>query len=373
MGPNPKEITMTSTIKAGLLATTMAAVSLVPAAAVVTLATADSAYAKNEGNGGGGNGNGNGGERGNGGSEARGQSEARGGGRPEWAGGQRNGGENGNRGGGGRSENARGGSDPISNFIRTLTGEERRDARTQARAEARAARQAPTAYAPETSITPGKRPARTSDMHPSELGNMNGALNANINAVLAHIRNGNTNGPVGGLAALAVADAALADAERVLKEADLAEALGEDYESVQAYYESGVDDEEINAALVALGVNPDFGEEYAFTPPTEDEVMAAEAALPMLVEDQLAAENNMLSLWNKNGDADPVKTLEEEALLEDLRNRLVEHEAEITQAVSDRDSGLNPEDDETGEEEASCAGVEDCETVEDGEELATLE
>lgn len=40
--------------------------------------------------------------------------------------------------------------------------------------------------------------------HPSELGNMNGAMNANINAVLAHIRNGNGNGPVGHLAVLAV-------------------------------------------------------------------------------------------------------------------------------------------------------------------------
>jgi hypothetical protein len=41
--------------------------------------------------------------------------------------------------------------------------------------------------------------------HPSQLGNMNGAMNANIKAVLAHIKNGNANGPVGHLAALAVA------------------------------------------------------------------------------------------------------------------------------------------------------------------------
>ena len=51
-------------------------------------------------------------------------------------------------------------------------------------------------------------------LHPSELGNMNGALNASENAILAHIRNGNmSNGPVGHMAALAVAgydrDAAL--------------------------------------------------------------------------------------------------------------------------------------------------------------------
>jgi tetratricopeptide (TPR) repeat protein len=293
---------MMQRMKAGLVATTIAAVAIVPVAGLVTLATAEAAHAKGEGNGGGG-GNGNG-DRGHGGADARGgQSEARGGGRPDWAGGQRNGGDNGNR-GGGRSDSARGGSDPISSFIRGLTGEQRQEARAQARTEARAARKAPTENAPQASIAPVKRPARSSDMHPSELGNMNGALNANINAVLAHIRNGNANGPVGGLAALAVADAALADAERVLNEAVLAEALGEDYASVQAYYDSGAHDEDINAALVALGVNPDFGEDYKFTPPTEVEVMAAEESLPMLVEDQLAAEDNMLSLWNKNGDAD---------------------------------------------------------------------
>jgi len=39
------------------------------------------------------------------------------------------------------------------------------------------------------------------------LGNINGALNANINAVLARILKCNTNGPVGAVAALVAADA----------------------------------------------------------------------------------------------------------------------------------------------------------------------
>ena len=43
-------------------------------------------------------------------------------------------------------------------------------------------------------------------MHPSNLGKMNGPLNANVNALIAHVKNGNTNGPIGGMAALAVAD-----------------------------------------------------------------------------------------------------------------------------------------------------------------------
>jgi hypothetical protein len=362
---------MIQTFKAGVLATTMAAVALIPAAGIVTLVSAEAALAKNGGNGNGnggngGQGNGNGGGRS---SEARGgNADARGGGRPEWAGSRGNGGN------GGRSEVARsGGRDPISNFIRGLTGEDKREARAQAQAEARAARRAPTEYAPVASIAPATRPAKRAGMHPSELGNMNGALNANINAVLAHIRNGNSSGPVGGLAALAVADAARADAERVLKEADLAAALGAEYASVEAYYASGVRDADIDAALIALGVNPDLGEDYVFTPPTGDEVMSAEASLPTLIEDQRAAEENMLSLWNKNADADPAKTVQEEALLDDLRERLVEHEAEIAQAVSDRNEGLTPEDGEAVEEEASCADLDQCEAVEDGEEVATLE
>lgn len=56
-----------------------------------------------------------------------------------------------------------------------------------------------------------KAARKAGDLRPNELGKMNGALNANINAVLAHIRNGQTtNGPVGLLAGLAVADSVAA-------------------------------------------------------------------------------------------------------------------------------------------------------------------
>ena len=261
---------MTPTFKAGLLATSMAAVALVPAAGIVTLASVDAAHAKGPGNG-------NGGERGNGGrgAEARGErSEVRGGGRPERAG-------NGARGGNGaeRRESARTGSDPISNFIRSLTGEEKRETRQRPRAETRVARQAPSEHAPLTSIAPVKRPERTAGMHPSELGNMNGALNANINAVLAHIRNGNTNGPIGHLAALAIADAELAGA------------------SSETH--------------------------------TSDELTA-------LLDAQTDAETAVLSFWNKNGDSD-LETLseEEKALIDALRARLAAHEEEIAAAVAE--------------------------------------
>lgn len=258
--------------KAGLLATALAAVAVVPAAAVVTFASADAAHAKGPGQG-------NGAERGkgNGGrsAEARGErGEARGGGRPEWAGPGARGGN-----GAGRHESARGGSDPISNFIRGLAGEQKRDTRARPHAETRVARQNPTAHAPMTSIAPVKRPARTADPHPSELGNMNGALNANINAVLAHIRNGNTNGPVGHLAALAIADSALATADT-----------------------------------------------DALTP----EELAA------LLDAQADAEAALLSFWNRNDDPDPeMLSPEEIALLDALRARIEAHEEEIAAAVGE--------------------------------------
>jgi hypothetical protein len=375
---------MTPKIKAVLLATAMAAVALVPAAGLVTLATADAAHAKGEGNGNGGGGergngggergNGGSGERGNGGSASRGgDGDARGGGRPEWAGSQRSAGENGNR--GGRSETARdGGSDPISNFLRGLTGEEKREARAQARAEARAARLAPTEYAPVESIAPGKRPARNSDMHPSQLGNMNGALNANMNAVLAHIRNGNTSGPVGGLAALAVADAELADATGVLERelvASLLQAGG--YTSIAEYNAAVSADptKEVAAleiALDALGEDANVDDPIALWRPDAGAVADATAALPELTEAQRAAEENMLSLWNKNGDVDPaVVTPEEQALIDDLRARIAAHETEIREVVSDREAGI------VSDEEAYCEGIAACEAPEDGETLAAAD
>ena len=72
---------------------------------------------------------------------------------------------------------------------------------------------------PTSAKVVSQKPSKNSDFHPSELGNMNGALNANVNAVLAHIRNGNQNGPVGHVAALMAATAnAEGDAETVALE-----------------------------------------------------------------------------------------------------------------------------------------------------------
>ncbi len=362
---------MIRTLRAALMATTFAAMAIVPAAGIVTLASVDAAHAK----GGNGNAGGGGGDRGNGGrsSEARGgQGDmARGGGRPDWAG---SGGTERER--GNSTAAARGGSDPVSNFIRGLTGQEKREARADARpaapSGASANRRAPTEFAPQSSIAPGKRPSRSSDMHPSELGNMNGALNANINAVLAHIRNGNVNGPVGGLAALAVADAAFAGPDRVVKQETLAALLDENgYVSVQDYLDAlngeppAEEIPELEDAIAALGDDVNITDGWSTWRPTADEVATAKDALPSLTEARLAAEAGMLSLWNKNADTDPATlSPEETALLGDLRNRLSGHETEIEQAIR--------ESQPAGEDEALCEGLEGCE-ADDEERVAAAD
>jgi hypothetical protein len=70
------------------------------------------------------------------------------------------------------------------------------------------------------------------------LGNINGALTANINAALAHMRNGNENGPVGHVAALAAATASAEGGQVLLDRAALFDLLansscgsGEEYYS----------------------------------------------------------------------------------------------------------------------------------------------
>jgi hypothetical protein len=180
-------------------------------------------------------------------------------------------------------------------------------------------------------------------MHPSQLGSMNGALNANINAVLAHIRNGNTNGPVGALAALAVAEAGVDDAQAVLDRADafaeLDAALAEtEYETLADYLiavELGeiepIDD--VEAAILALG------EDIGTDAPTEEEIAAAAAAL----EELMAAEDGIFAAWNKSGEA----TEEEKAaLLEALRARLDAESDAINETIDSVSTDTLTEDEE---------------------------
>jgi hypothetical protein len=234
-------------------------------------------------------------------------------------------------------------------------------------------KEAETQLASAGETKPGKTRGTVEDgFAANELGNMNGAMNANINAVLAHIRNGNTNGPVGAVAALVAADAQLGDldAAEVLEraeawdqyQADLTAALGTDYPTVEDYlaakqaqaeypdllqdwtdqnalYQAALTSNDPNAEALNPGempMDPGFSEiaevESLLTttpegePPTEEEIAAAETVTQ--------AEQAVLAMWNKNPDSTDEMSEAEQALLESLRARFTEAELQaIAEAV----------------------------------------
>jgi hypothetical protein len=187
-----------------------------------------------------------------------------------------------------------------------------------------------------------KSEAAAGSMKPNELGKMNGALNANIKAVLAHIRNGQvTNGPIGLLAGLAVADAAVAAA---VEEAAVIQEKAEAFAALEAEVEAqgfatiedylaakagGTATEEQIAALdplvEAVGGTTSTGTALAETAPTAEEIAAAEAAVAEAEAQVAAVEAALIDAWNKDGDTD--------ALIAALREKLAYSEAEIAAAI----------------------------------------
>ena len=330
---------MSRSLKAFMVSTALFAVAVVPAASVVTIASVDFAYAKNDKSSGGGNGNGNAGNRGNG----NGNRNANAGGANR---------QNGNRGNGGQ----RGGPNSLSAFFERLTGQEKQQSRDAAY----------VVSAPTTSVSPPSkpnRPAKFADRpHPSELGNMNGALNANINAVLAHIRNGNHNGTIGRFAGLAVADASFESANQILLENALLVALEdiEEFDDLQAYYDALAADDTleripaIDDAVAALGFDPSLSEVPTIGDWTEEDLLDAQENELALNAEVLAAEDNILANWNKNADTDSmVLTPEEVELLALLRDRLEGQEDAINEAIEasfeDDDVPLPGSDDPDGD------------------------
>lgn len=179
---------------------------------------------------------------------------------------------------------------------------------------------------------------------PNELGKMNGAMHANINAVLAHIRNGQTtNGPVGLLAGLAIADSGAAAAETAAADLEaLADSFDElettiadsAYGSVEEYLQAKADgtatEEEMatfDPLIDAVGGVDDTGLALADTAPTEEDIAAAEDAAAAAAEAVAGAEQAIDDAWNKDGDL--------QALLDALRERLVPHQAEIDAAIAE--------------------------------------
>ena len=178
----------------------------------------------------------------------------------------------------------------------------------------------------------------------SSLGNMNGALNANINAVLAHIKNGQTaNGPVGLLAGLVVADSTAATAAAGLTElqdaaqsfADLDAAVAAaGYATVGDYLAAkaagtatDADIAAIDPLVDAAGGTTADGTALAGTAPTDAELAAAEAAVADAAAAVAGAEAAIGAAWNKDGDL--------AGLLADLRARTAEYQELIDAAVAE--------------------------------------
>lgn len=226
--------------------------------------------------------------------------------------------------------------------------------------------------APARERTPGSKARATTTEDEGttfaarDLGNMNGALNANMNAVMAHVRNGNTNGPVGALAGLMMADAGLGalNAEDVVARAEawaaydeeVAAALG-DYASVGDYladrtaeaaygewetrsteYQDALASGDPNTDSLNPGpapFNPDFTANSELdallesppegSVPDDGELAAVDAVTE--------AERAVLAEWNKNPDTTDEITTEERAVLDSLRARYSDEDlAEIAEA-----------------------------------------
>ena len=184
--------------------------------------------------------------------------------------------------------------------------------------------------------------AKATGTSASELGKMNGALHASPQAVIAHIKNGQiTNGPVGLMAGLAVADAGVAAASADLaglqdKAAafDALETAVADagFDSVEGYLQAKADgtatEEQMNAIdplVDAVGGTTEDGLALAETAPTDAEIAEAEAAVDAAEAAVDTVEASIGAAWNKDGDL--------AGLLGQMRERLAEYQTEIAAAL----------------------------------------
>lgn len=183
--------------------------------------------------------------------------------------------------------------------------------------------------------------------HPSNLGKMNGAINSSPQAKLAHIKNGNFNGPVGIAAAYALADydytTGYADYDEAQTIIQALEPLAESFDYI-AGYDDALDE---LARLDAEGVDP-TSEEYLIAAASAnaetyqsalDTIKEAEEAAiadgnsfsEELVYEQLAAasaieepdettleeaEGNLFALYK--GDEDSLTDIEKELLIQSI-------------------------------------------------------
>ncbi len=227
-----------TTARNALTAILLSSVAIVPAATVSFVATADAAHAKSEKSQGGGKSAGKSGKSGKASSKGPKSNNGKSGGQSS------------------RGKPSKTLSD-LGDDIRGLFGKGKKKSKTVAKGKKATSSVVAEVETPEETedlFVRGKS-GKSSKFHPSELGNMNGAMNANMNAVLAHIRNGNTNGPVGAMALLASARTAQEEAGTYADLYDALDAAG--YESLQDYYyevepDSDATPEEIEAARAEI-------------------------------------------------------------------------------------------------------------------------
>lgn len=354
---------MLSKLKGPLTAAMVSSLALVPAAAIAFMATAEIAIAKSDNAGG--NGKGHGGQKSVSGSSARSSSS----------------------GGGGKSR----GHGALDKLFGKITG--------QATASA-------------------KKTQTEGEMHPSQLGKMNGALNANVNALIAHVKNGNTNGPIGGMAALAVAGYAADGAAEIIARYEDFAALdqllidngyvdADGSPDLQAYLDAlegvagnginptiedaiaGVGTLTLEEALLfdnngvqdfatleeyeawrdgTAGADPIEGADTLITDlegqerPTEEEVDFAEDR----IEDRTSAEDYMLSIWNKGDGDDSVRSESEEELLTLLYDRIAADGETLDMAIEEHADLPEPPAPVEGEVVTECAADDlDCAPLEE--------
>ncbi len=385
-------------LKGPLTAAMLSSVALVPAATIALIGSADVAVAKSEKSGG--NGGGNGG-RGNGADKSQGSGSK-----------SSSNTKSASTGAGGKA----GGHGGFDKFLGKLTGKDKvRSSDGKVRSSGGSAKVA---------ATPATKP-NADPMHPSNLGKMNGALNANTNAIIAHVRNGNTNGPIGGMAALAVAGYAAGQADELLSLNEQFVALDDllianDYvdeegnPDLQAYLDaleptvgngeitliedaiaSGIEDDIADALMGANNEEQDFASvaEYELWrdgEPGEDPIEGADELIAGLdglerpseediaeaeqqAADRTAAEDYMLSIWNKGDGDDSLRSEEEVALLEKLYERLDADGESLTSAIEEHTASTEePVVDETLEDELTeCLPDEAC-TVPDADDVASV-
>lgn len=341
-------------LRIGVSALALAAFVVAP---LMTIATADYAYAKNGNGNGGGKGGGNGGGKGggNGGDKGgdrggdKGANKGNNGkGHDKSSNGRTAG--NGNKAKGKSATKGKGFARSVKDDFKSLKRNVQKHGvaglfkpNKQTKTTKRAS-YSPTKVAPKKSTRPAHRAAFKADpMHPSNLGKLNGAINSSPNAKAAHIANGQYakgTGPVSMAAALAVADYNLDGVNASL------EAYNEAVTTVELAAAFALLDEVDMASQTIAEADTAIADADAVL----NDEMASEQAKLQAAEDKALAEAQK---QQAQAFVDTTDTTEAAALTDGQ-----EEPGDITEAQATVDAGL-PSEQEVADAEQAVADAED--------------